>query len=414
MYLLYGFVFSLGLVAALPYYAVRFRRYMPTIRDRVGYLNVPPLDNPIWIHAVSVGEVLAIQRLIERLVQERPDTPVVVSTGTPAGQQLARKLRDVAATFYFPLDWISAVSLALDRVRPRIVIIAETEIWPNFLRACRQRSIPVVLINGRISDRSFGRYRWISRWLRRILGDYRLIGMQSDLDRRRIEALGADPKKVVVFGNLKFDLTSEPDSLDPALSEYLEGMRPVLFAASTTGGEEPLVLQALREIRKEFPALRLVLAPRHPERFDEVESLLKSTEWSYSRRTSLGPGTDILLLDTIGELAAAFAYADAVVMGGSFAPRGGHNILEPARFHKPIVFGPHMENFREMSAMFLRAKGAVQVRDGSQISRAVLELLNEPEKARELGRNAGFVLATNRGATERALAHVLELIGEPK
>ena len=207
MYITYTFVLTLGLVLTFPYYLIRFRKYMPTIPDRFGFLKIPQLSGSIWLHAVSVGEVKATERLIEQLRRRFPGKPLVVSTSTRAGQELARMRSDVIDhTFYFPIDLPFCVTRTLQQVDPQMVIIAETEIWPNFLRACRDRRIPVVMINGRISDRSYGRYLLVRRWLSRVFADYTVMGMQSEMDRERIQAIGADPGKVTVFGNLKYDL----------------------------------------------------------------------------------------------------------------------------------------------------------------------------------------------------------------
>src|SRR5262245_8367922 len=218
MYITYTFCLTLGLLLTFPFYAVRFRKYIPTLRDRFGFLRVPQLERAIWIHAVSVGEVKAIENLLERVRNQFPGQPIVVSTATPAGQELARRRTDIVDhTFYFPLDLPSCVRRTLDRISPQIVIIAETEIWPNFLRACKKKQVPVVMINGRISDRSFPRYRLVRRWLSRVFADYTVIGMQSEIDRHRIESIGADPQKVVVFGNLKYDVVNKTRPLEDTL-----------------------------------------------------------------------------------------------------------------------------------------------------------------------------------------------------
>src|SRR6185295_6789771 len=251
MYFIYTLILTLGLVVTFPYYLVRFGKYFPTIADRAGFLKVPQLHRSIWVHGVSVGEVKAVEKLLERLRQQFPGKPLVVSTSTPAGQQLARERRDIVDhTFYFPIDLPWCVRRTVDRIDPEMVIIAETEIWPNFLRACRMRGTRVVMINGRISDKSFARYRLVRRWLRRVFEDYSIIGMQSEMDRRRIEAIGADPQRVTVFGNLKYDVIASSRPLDAALSSFLETWKPIWIAASTMPGEEDFVLDAFVELRK--------------------------------------------------------------------------------------------------------------------------------------------------------------------
>jgi 3-deoxy-D-manno-octulosonic-acid transferase len=384
---------------------------MPTLADRFGFLKLPQLRRSIWVHAVSVGEVKAVERLIEGLHRQFPGSTIVVSTATPAGQQLAQERHDIVNhTFYFPIDLPWTVRRTLDRVDPDIVIIAETEIWPNFLRVCRSRGIRVVMINGRISDKSFPRYLLARRWLRRVFEDYTVIGMQSEMDRKRIEAIGADPNKVAVFGNLKYDVIDANRTLDPAIVRLLSGWPELWIAASTMPGEEESVLNAFEQLRRTRPHLKLLIAPRHADRFDAVEETIRQHGLTCIRRTRLEADGDVLLLDTIGELAAVFRYATVVFMGGSLAPRGGHNVLEPARHRKPIVFGPHMENFRDMARLFLEANAARQIETADQLAPAIAQLLSNPELASKLGRNAFAIVQQNTGATDRVL-EMLELAG---
>jgi 3-deoxy-D-manno-octulosonic-acid transferase len=411
MYFTYTLLLTLGLVVAFPYYLVRFRRYLPTLRDRLGFLSLPQLHQSIWVHAVSVGEVKAVEKLLGGLRQQFPGKPLVVSTATPTGQQLARERRDIIGhTLYFPIDLPWCVRRALMRVDPEMVIIAETEIWPNFLHACRARDVRVVMINGRISDRSFPRYRVVRRWLRRVFEDYTIIGMQSETDRQRIEAIGANPTKVTVFGNLKYDVLTAARPVDMALARCLENWSQVWIAASTMPGEDELVLDAFVQVRGEHPDLRLVLAPRHPGRVDSVEALVMLRHLTVLRRTDLANSSgspDVLLLDTVGELAALFHYAAVVFVGGSLVPRGGHNILEPARHRKPIVFGPHMENFREMARLFLDRSAAVRIESATELAPVISSLLGNPSHASQLGESAFSIVQQNSGATDRVL-RVLE------
>jgi 3-deoxy-D-manno-octulosonic-acid transferase len=317
---------------------------------------------------------------------------------------LARQRTDIIDhTFYFPIDLPWCVRRCLSRINPEMVIIAETEIWPNFLRACRRRGIQVSMINGRISDRSFARYRIVRHWLRRVFEDYTVMGMQSETDRKRIEAIGADPQRVTVFGNLKYDVASSPKPLDPDLVSFFRNWDQILVAASTTPGEEEFVLDCFAALRQKHPNLKMIIAPRHADRFSAVEEIVKSRGFSCMRRTELGHSGTVLLLDTIGELAAVFAYVTVVFMGGSLVPKGGHNILEPARQRKPIVFGPHMENFRDMTRLFLDADAAIQIQRPSDLAPSIERLLSNPERASQLGRNAYSVAISNTGATERVL-----------
>jgi 3-deoxy-D-manno-octulosonic-acid transferase len=421
LYFTYTLSLMLGLAIALPHYLIRFGKYFPTLADRLGFLKLPQLHRSIWVHAVSVGEFKAVEPLLERLRCQFPGRTLVVSTTTPAGQDVARERRDIVDHICcFPIDLPWCVRRALDRIAPETVIIAETEIWPNFLRACRARGVRVLMINGRISDKSFARYKYVRRWLGRVLDDYAIIGMQSETDRKRIEALGANPQKVSVFGNLKYDVTLASPSLDPELENLLAGWKEVWIAASTMAGEEEYVLNAYKQVKATRPRLTLVIAPRHPNRFNAVFEIVKESGLDVVRRSEIGDsggartaGTSsasVLLLDSMGELSAVFRYATLVFMGGSIAATGGHNILEPARHGKPVIFGPHMENFRDMSRLFLEAKAAVQIQTPAELAPTVSDLLSNAERASQIGRSAAAVVQQNAGATDRVL-RVLEPVG---
>ena len=408
MYVLYTAALAVGLVLTFPYYLIRFRKYMPTIKERLGFIAPEAGDSAIWIHAVSVGEVKAIDSLIAGMRRAFPQSRLVVSTTTPTGRALALERGDVDRVIYFPLDLPGTVRRSLDRIRPVLVVVAETEIWPNFLRRCSRQGVPVFMVNGRISDKSYRRYKLGSRWLRRVLDGYRILGMQSNLDADRIRGLGAPRDRTVVFGNLKYDAPTFTPRLDSTLNDRLSRMQPLLVAASTAPGEEPLVLEAYRRLRGKHPALKLLIAPRRPERFDEVEDAIQTAGFSLVRRSRLSSNdaADVLLLDSIGELAAVFEHAAVVFMGGTLVSRGGHNILEPARFQKPVVFGPHMENFRDMARTFLDAEAAIEVPDAAEFARRVGQILSDPALAAEVGRKAAAVAERNAGATGRALTAI--------
>ncbi|HLQ76150.1 MAG TPA: 3-deoxy-D-manno-octulosonic acid transferase [Terriglobia bacterium] len=415
MYFTYTFCLFVGLLVSAPWYLIRSRKYIATIKSRFGFPNIPSLRQSIWVHAVSVGEVRAVQKLLRSLRLQYPERPLILSTITPTGQQLALETAGLADhVFYFPFDFPGAIRRTLTLVDPELIIIAETEIWPNFLRACRQKNIPVVMVNGRISDRSLPRYRWIRRWLKLVLNDYSVLGMQSEQDRERIESLGAERSKVHVFGNLKYDSSSSGTSPDSGLALLLKQSRPLWIAASTTSvgtasptNEEELVLASFATLRQRHPDLKLLIAPRHPERFDVVERLVEARGFRCLRRTALngaGSFNDVLLLDTIGELAASFAFASVVFMGGTLVPRGGHNILEPAAAARAIVFGPHMENFREISSLFLNADAAIQVSNSDELASAVDRLLTNAATADAMGKEARRIVEHNHGATDRVMS----------
>ena len=416
MYFTYTFCLFVGLLVTSPWYLLRSRRYISTLKSRFGLMDIPGLTRSIWVHAVSVGEVRAVGKLMESLRRQYPGQPLVLSTITPTGQQLARETAGLADhVVYFPFDFPGSIRRTLATIDPVLVIIAETEIWPNFLRMCRHRRIPVMMVNGRISDRSFPRYRWISRWLKTVLNDYSVLGMQSEVDRERIESLGANREKVRVFGNLKYDVLAGLKPLESNLSQVLRASQPLWVAASTTAegkanpaNEEEQVLTAFAMLRRNHPKLKLLIAPRHPERFPTVEQLVAARGFQCERRTVSNGAhpsfKDVLLLDTIGELASTFSYASVVFMGGTLVPRGGHNILEPAAASKAIVFGPHMENFREIASLFLESDAALQVRNVDELASAVDRLLNDEAASSAMGENARRIVERNTGATERVMA----------
>ena len=420
MYPTYTALLWLGFLLASPYYLLRFRKYLPTLGERLGYITPQPESGGLWIHAVSVGEVQAIEQLIEKLRERFPHRQLIVSTTTPTGRRLAVGRLKADRVVYFPLDLPNVVKRSLGRIRPSAVIIAETEIWPNFLRECGLSGIPVFMVNGRISDKSYRRYKRIQRWLPHVLNGYRVLGMQSEMDAERIRTLGADSEKVSVFGNLKYDAPVRTQSLDDPLETILRGPRRLLVAASTAADEEGLVLDAYRRLRQTHSDLRLLIAPRLPDRFEIVSRRLDASGFSYLRRSDLKANgangaigeqdADIILLDSIGELTGVFAHATIVFMGGTLVPRGGHNLIEPAQFSKPVVFGPHMENFREMARVFLEETAAIQIADVTSLAVEIGKLLGSPEMSKTIGTNARNLVDRNAGATIRAINAISETL----
>lgn len=431
MFLVYSLLFSLGVVLTAPYYLWRLRGRIISgagWRERFGFLPAAFRQDEvgaIWVHAVSVGETLAVVGLVRELQQRYPARKIFLSHVTPAGREAGEaRLPAVAGRFYLPLDWGWAVRRVLRLLRPALLVIVETELWPNLLRAARESGARVALVNARLSDRSLGRYRLVRPFVRRVLENVDRVCAQSATDAERFHSLGAGAARVVVTGNMKFDATPPragelPRSLGKALE--LAHRSPVIVAASTMPGEEALLLPAWAEIRRRHPQAVLILAPRHPARFETVAQLLGQERWAYVRRTTLAAeeqkvasqiaSAEILLLDTIGELAGIFELGDLVFVGGSLVPAGGHNLLEPAFWAKPIVFGPHMWNFRDIAQLFLQAGAAVQVRDARELSRAALELLTDAVRRRQLGQAAKQVLEHHAGATDRVLEHTKEWLG---
>jgi 3-deoxy-D-manno-octulosonic-acid transferase len=338
------------------------------------------------------------------------------------GQQIARNnLRFVDEVFYFPFDFAFIVNRILAMVKPRLFIMMETEIWPNLLRACRREGVRTMLVNGRISSRSYPRYRLTQPFFRRVLRHIDRFCMQSEESARRIVDLGADRERVVVTGSLKFESLEIPGMIpvDRGQNRVLRYFRiaperPVVIAASTLKGEEEPVLEAFQRIRATMSNALLIIAPRKPERFDDVERLARRAGWNVARRSELRvdsePREDIVVLDTIGELAQLFQVATAVFVGGSLVDSGGHNILEPAVFGKPIVFGPYMQNFAEIARTFLDNRAAIQVRSGRELETVLLELLGDPVRRARLGAAARALVEANRGARTKTLAAIAQLL----
>ena len=445
MYALYSLLTAAGIVLLSPYFLLRGLlqgKYLSNIQERMGWHFPPELGaqaspemeeqnrqkKSIWIHAVSVGEVLAAIPLAQRIKEAFPSLRLVVSTTTLTGQKLARdRMAFADAIFYFPLDWRGPVRRSLAVAAPAAVIVVETEIWPNFLRECRAGGVPVIFVNGRLSERSFRGYRralrfsagMLSGFLKNVLADATLFLMQSDADAERLLALGAPPDRVLATGNLKYDL-AEP--LENALTTWLDAelrknnRAPVIVAGSVLANEEAPVLRAFAQVEREFPRAFLILAPRKPEQFDNAAAIIADSRRKVIRRRELSMnGTStaafseagaVLLLDSIGELAGLYRLANVVYVGGSLVPAGGHNILEPAASGRAPVFGASMENFREMAAKFLAAGAAVQVKSAEELGEAWIGMLRDSSRAERMGSEARQLVAQNRGATERVLEHV--------
>jgi 3-deoxy-D-manno-octulosonic-acid transferase len=441
MYVLYSFALSILFCALLPYFiyqALTHGKYTAGFKERAGRIPIQSdARKTIWLHAVSVGEFLEATPLLQRLKAEFPACRLVVSTTTLTGQRLARSSSNLDATFYFPFDWKFAVRRALDRVKPSIVIILETELWPNFLRECRRRDVIVILANGRISERSFRRYLRVRSFIKRVVADFSIMLMQTDADAERALRLGAT--RVRTTGNLKYDVEVEPSTSNTPVPSNtsrdidhqfgLSASPRLIVAGSTAPGEEEMLLAALAELRRNrgLENVRLLIAPRHPERFQEVAGLISRSEFSYARRSDawqssasmaggkpsqMRPGVgqpadqvEVILLDSIGDLASAYRFAEVVFVGGSLVPRGGHNVIEPAAFAKPIIVGPHTDNFRQIVSDFARADALLQVQP-NELTTALVGLLSHPDRAREMGERARNILLANRGATDRTIREI--------
>lgn len=412
----YSMLLALGLGLWVPILALRTLargRYQTRLTERLGLLadGLPP-EPRCWIHAVSVGESLTAVPLVEAMRLRWPELGMLFTTVTPTGAQVvAERLGSRVVHRFFPLDLPGFVGRALERARPRFFIAMETEIWPNFLAAIHRRGIPSMIANGRISDRSFRRYRLVRPFMRQVLEQVTVFAMQSEEHARRIMALGAPAERVFVTGSLKADLGPPGGTEGSAWRQVLalEPGAPVWIAGSTHRGEDALVLDVHRRLAGRIEGLTLILAPRHPERVEEVERLARDRGLQAVRRSALAsprPKGSIVLVDTVGELAAMYAVADVVFVGGSLVPVGGHNMLEPALRRKPVLFGPHVANFRESAEMLLAEGGASCVSDETELEHMLERLLESPALRQEMGR-AGFdAVRKGQGAMERTLALV--------
>ena len=429
MYFIYSAVSLVLFVLVSPYFlyqAIRYKKYIGNLRERLGYLPISfnvDGDASIWIHAVSVGEALTARALLSDLKSRYPRLKLYLSTTTLAGQQVARSsLRHLLdGVFYFPFDWVVTSRRTLNIVKPRLFVMMETEIWPNLLHECRKRGIRTAMINGRISARSYPRYKLVRPLFRRVLADIDRFCMQSEESAHRLISLGADPARVTVTGSLKFDSLEVPAPTahgkprERVLRFFrLSSHRTVLVAGSTMRGEETAVLRAFAKVKATQTHAICILAPRAPERFAEVERIAREAGFVTVRRSELPidaePRADVVVLDTIGELAQLYQLATVVFVGGSLVDHGGHNVLEPAIFGKPIVFGPHMQNFREIAETFVGSGAAIQVASDRELDDAILGLVRDPVHRAGLGAAARALVEANRGAKGKTLTVLSDLL----
>jgi len=425
------FFYNLALLAALvvgaPWWLWKMattHKYREGLAERLGRVRPFPgrSGRPvIWLHAVSVGEVLAVSRLVGELERAFPEFELLISTTTRTGQDLARQRFGAERVFYCPLDLPWAVRATLNILKPRLLILAETEFWPNLLSGCFRRSIPVAVVNARISDRSWPRYRLLRHLWRPFLSRIACVLAQSDTDAARLKAIGCTPDRVSVAGNLKFDVRAAKEADATRLLKTLASGLRIVVAGSTLEGEEAALIEAWPHLLAADPQLAMVLAPRHPERFAAVAALLnqsgirwiKRSDWqsqSESEIQPIRPG-QIVLLDTIGELASAYSIAVVAFVGGSLIPAGGHNPLEPAQFGVPIVMGPHFANFRAITEDLL-VHSALHITANEHLARNLNSLLQDSAGAIAMGERARQVFNQQAGATDRSVAALRELLAK--
>jgi 3-deoxy-D-manno-octulosonic-acid transferase len=426
MFFAYSLLYTLVLLALLPYEYFRRPKSLRRrwLRERCGLttpFSATGHSSAIWVHAVSVGEVISAIPLIQEMKKRYPSLRIVISTVTDTGQKVAReRISDIAYPVYLPFDLSLVLKGLIKKVKPRLFIAMETELWPNTFRVLRKEGIPILVFNGRISDRSFKGYKKIRFFIKEVVKGVDMFCMQEEVYKERIQALGADEDRIRVIGNFKFD--TKPSDNIPGWSESLRG--PVIVAGSTHEGEEELVVSVFMSLRNEHPELTLIIAPRHPERFHKVEDMLRAQGLPYIKRSEMSPQSAdrgqeggenrrlsgmIVILDTIGELAQAYGMADVAVIGGSFANQGGHNPLEPAFWGRPVVCGPHMENFPFIQD-FYTERAAIRT-EAEGLYGVLNELLRYPEKRTAMGKRARLLYDQKAGAVHKAMAilkHYLE------
>jgi 3-deoxy-D-manno-octulosonic-acid transferase len=425
IYLLYNIILTFILIFFAPYFLLRSlveKRFRKELAERMGFFRNLPVKKSLWVHAASVGEVFCSIPLLKRMKVEFPHCGIVLTTMTRTGNEAAKNsIPEANCVLFFPIDHPLTVRRVIKRIQPSLLLIAETELWPNLLQSCGKNGVPIVLFNGRISERSFRRYHLFKFFFKECLKYISLFLMQTEEDQNRIIEIGASPEKTKVAGNLKFDQTfpSFTQEIVVEMSKLLrlQGKEIILIAGSTHSGEEEILIGLFKELRKFDPHLVLLLAPRHLERLEEVERILKKESISWMRRTSLSMDQNrlpqelkeppkVILLDTMGELMSLYRLGTVVFIGGSLVPVGGHNPIEPLFFKKCVLFGPHMFNFLEISQSLLEAGGAIQVEREEDLFFQLKRLLSDEGARTEVGERGYQFIQKHRGAIERMFEEI--------
>jgi len=421
MTILYDLVFFIFSIIYLPYLLIK-RKWHEGFAMRFGFfkkIDIGDLNvSRIWIHAVSVGEVMVIKNLLNEIRLRYPEYPIVISVVTQTGFEMAQKISNQEdRVIYAPVDFSLSVRKYINAINPRIYINAETELWPNLLTQLWRRGIPIVQVNGRISDQAFKGYRFLRPIIKPILNCFSFFCMQSSLDADRIKELGACPKHVEVVGNMKFD-----DILDAHQKELpnsiVDEAEELFVAGSTHPGEEEIVLDVFEKAEKRFENLRLVIAPRHPERANAIIELVekkgfKAIKFSQAHDLIVDQKT-VVVVDTIGHLRSLYRLAKIVFVGKSLTVQGGHNIIEPAYFEKPVIVGPYMQNFKDITALFLQNNAILQIKDKNEFSKEFERLLDDPVCCEELGVRAREVIEQYQGASEKTLDVIADIVSKAK
>ncbi len=428
-HLLYNILFTIFLILAAPYFLFRGiidPRFRRELTQRMGFLPTLSLKKPIWVHAASVGEVICSIPLIKRIKKHFPQSEIVITTMTRTGHETAgAQIPEADAILLFPIDHPLFLRRTIAKIRPGLLLIAETELWPNLLRFCGKEGVPIILFNGRISEKSFRRYLLFKFFFKDCLKQISLFLMQTEEDRDRMIRIGATIDKTRVVGNLKFDQPF-PSFTQEALAEmakslHLRGKETLLIAGSTHSGEEEILLRLFKDLRKTDPHLILLLAPRHLERLEEVERILRKEFILWKRKTLLSSDQarsdgeqedlpEVILLDTMGELMSLYSLGTLVFIGGTLAPVGGHNPIEPLFFKKCVLFGPHMFHFQEISRQLIEAGGAIRVERKEDLAIQLKRLLSDEDARKEVGEKGYQFLQKHRGATERMFEEIKPLL----
>jgi 3-deoxy-D-manno-octulosonic-acid transferase len=415
---------------ALPYallYTKLTERYRSSISQRIGFyppLNLPDTRSPrIWLHAVSMGEVNAAVPIIEALQVLAPHCTLILSTTTEHGQELAKtRLSSDVACIYAPIDFILSVTNALRQIKPDLLVCLETELWPNWLMVAHHMGIKTAIVNGRISGRAIKRYRMIRPLMKEVLGSMNVFSMIQEIDAQRILEIGAAPENIRVNGNAKYDLLlRQSDSRRPEQIRHwqqifgVKANEPVFLAGSTRHSEEEIILDAYQKVIQKAPNTLLILAPRHLERVRHIEKIIKARGLSCQLRSSLEKNggnrtAQVILLDTMGELQATYCIATVVFCGGSLAPLGGQNILEPAVWAKPVLYGPHMEDFLDARSLLESTGGGIEVKDGNELAEKILFFITRPDQARKTGSSARKAVEMNQGAAQKHAEVICSLL----
>jgi 3-deoxy-D-manno-octulosonic-acid transferase len=398
---------------------LRDRSYWQALSERFGWGRRMSATPTIWLHAVSLGEMSAAAPLVRALRSRYPENPLVLTSGTPTGRARARSLfGDTVDVRFLPYDTPGAVARFLERIQPRLAVIMETELWPNLFRECERRGVPLVLASARLSAKSVSRYRRLGSLFRGIFSASSLIAAQTPKDAERFIAIGAQSARTHVIGNIKFDLELSAGILDRgrALRASFGGARPTWIAGSTHAGEEEQVLAAHEALRADRADALLLLVPRHPDRFRAVADLLSSQSLRFARRSSgvlPDAATQVVLVDSVGELAALYASADVAFVGGSLVPIGGHNLLEPAALGVPVLTGPYQSNGKDIARLLIQQGAALQVDNSQELAAALTRLLADPAERRRIGAIGRHIVESNRGSVARLLELIEPLLSGP-